>query len=365
MTRHRIAIADLSIIFAVVLVAIFIAFEVDVFENEDKATVHEQTIELDEALSIGGILCVGLLVFSIRRYREQKRETHRRVAAEQEARTLAFQDPLTGLANRRQFDEALRAALAAPPRAGASHAIFLLDLNGFKQVNDVYGHGVGDELLTVIAQRLALAVTEGDLVARLGGDEFAILSRHLMGAEAATSTARRVLRSIGEPIQAGKNTHRIGSGIGIALLPGDADSTQEILRKADVALYRAKSERRSALRFFESGMDRYVRERDQLDQDLRAAIEADTIRPVFQPVVDLSTGGVRSFEAVARWIDPVQGEIPLERFIPVAEENGLIHELFARMLHHACIAASQWPEDVTFSLDVFPSQLHYERPESA
>ena len=96
-------------------------------------------------------------------------------------------------------------------------------------------------------------------------------------------------------------------------------------------------------------MDRYVRERDQLDQDLRVAIEADTIRPFFQPVVDLPTGRVRSFEAIARWVDPVQGEIPLERFIPVAEENGLIHDLFARMLHHSCIAAARWPDDVTFA----------------
>lgn len=355
--RHRVAITDLSIIFAVVLVAVFLAFEVDVFENEGKVSLHEEMIELDEALAGGALLSVSLLVFSIRRYREQKRETERRLTAEKEARTLAFQDPLTGLANRRQFDEALRAALAAPPRAGAAHAIFLLDLNGFKQVNDVYGHGVGDELLIVVAQRLASAVMEGDLVARLGGDEFAILSRHLMGAEAATSTARRVLRTIGEPISAGKGLHRIGSGVGIALLPGDADSTQEILRKADVALYRAKSERRSAMRFFELEMDRHVRERDQLERDLRSAIEADVIRPFFQPVVDLPTGRVKSFEAVPRWFDSVQGEIPADRFIPVAEENGLIHDLFERMLRHSCAAAKQWPDDVTFALDVFPSQL--------
>ncbi len=355
--RHRIAVLDLSVICVVILVALFLAFEFDVYENEGSVSVHEETIELDEALTIGGILCVGLLIFSLRRYSEQKQETRRRVAAEQHTRQLAFQDPLTGLANRRQFDEALHAAIAAPPGAGAAHVVFLLDLNGFKQVNDIYGHGVGDELLTIVARRLTAAVREGDLVARLGGDEFVILSRHLMGAETATSTALRVLRSIGEPIHAGNFLHRVGSGIGIAMITDGSTDAQEILRRADVALYRAKSERRSALRFFETDMDKHVRERDQLERDLRAAIEKDVIRPYFQPVVDLASGRVRSFEAISRWVDPAKGEIPLERFIPVAEENGLIHDLFERVLRHSCMAAANWPEDVTLALDIFPSQL--------
>jgi len=355
--RHRVAIKDLSLVFATVLVAMFLAFEFDVYENEDSVSRHEETIELDESLTLGGILCIGLLIFAARRYREQKQETRRRVAAEQYARELAFRDPLTGLANRRQFDDALTAAIAAPPRAGASHAVFLLDLNGFKQVNDIYGHGVGDELLIIVAQRLSAAVREGDLVARLGGDEFAILSQHLMGAEAATSIALRVLQSLEKPITAGKSNHHVGSGIGIALIPGDATTLQEALRKADVALYKAKSERRSALRFFEEEMDRRVQERDRLDRDLRAAIAADMIRPFFQPVVDLKTRNVVGFEATPRWIQSSMGEISADRFIPVAEENGLIHGLFERLLEQSCAAAATWPQEVTLSLDIFPSQL--------
>ncbi len=357
MTRHRFAIQDLSVVFAILLVATYLAFEFDIYANQDSVTVREQTIELDEALTLGGVLCVGLLIFAVRRYREQKQETRRRVAAEQHARTLAFQDPLTGLANRRQLNEALNAAIAAPPRAGACHAVFLLDLNGFKQVNDFYGHGIGDELLIIVAQRLATAVRDGDLVARLGGDEFAILSRHLMGAEAATSIALRVLQTLNEPISAGKANHQVGSGIGIALIPSDATSLHEALRKADVALYRAKSERRSALRFFEEEMDRRVQERDRLDRDLRAALAADAILPVFQPVVDLKTKTVIGFEASPRWVDGSLGEIPMDRFIPVAEENGLIHELFERTLRQSCAAAMNWPAGVTLALDIFPSQL--------
>jgi diguanylate cyclase (GGDEF)-like protein len=355
--QHRVTIQDLSVLLAVMLVGTFLVFEFDIYANQDGITRHEQTIELDEALSLGGILCIGLLIFSMRRYREQKRETRRRVVAEQHARDLAFQDPLTGLANRRQFDEALKAALAAPPGAGGTHAILLLDLNGFKQVNDLHGHGIGDELLTIVAQRLATAVRTGDLVARLGGDEFAVLSQHLMGAEAATSIAMRILHALEDPISAGHCNHQIGSGIGIALIPGDATTLQEALRKADVALYRAKSERRSALRFFEEEMDRHVQERDRLDHDLRAAITADMIQPFFQPVVDLKTKNVLGFEAIPRWIDASLGEISLDRFIPVAEENGLIHELFERLLKQACAAAATWPSTVTLALDIFPSQL--------
>jgi diguanylate cyclase (GGDEF)-like protein len=360
MIRHRLTLQDLSVILAVVLVATFLAFEFDIYENQGSATAREKTIELDETLTVGGILCFGLLLFSVftvRRYQAQKQENRRRVAAEQHVRKLAFQDPLTGLANRRQFDEALQAAIAAPPRAGGSHAVFLLDLNGFKQVNDVYGHGVGDEVLTVVAQRLSTSVREGDLVGRLGGDEFAILSKHLMGAEAATNIAMRVLHALEEPILAGSKNHQVGSGIGIALIPSDATTLLEALRKADIALYRAKSEGRSALRFFEEEMDRRVQERDQLDRDLRAAIDADMIRPFFQPVVDLKTRNVIGFEVIPRWIDASLGEIKLDRFIPVAEENGLIHKLFERILIQSCVAAVHWPRGATLALDIYPSQL--------
>lgn len=358
--RHRVTLQDLSVILAIMLVAVFLAFEFDVYANQNSVTVREETLELDEVLTLGGLLSFGLLIFAsltTRRYREQTREAGRRLAAEQHARKLAFQDPLTGLPNRRQFDEALNAAIAAPPRAGGSHAVFLLDLNGFKQVNDVYGHGAGDELLNIVAQRLSTAVRDGDLVARLGGDEFAILSKHLMGAEAATNIAMRVLHALEEPILAGRKSHQVESGIGIALIPSDATTLREALRKADIALYRAKSERRSALRFFEEEMDRRVQERDQLDRDLRAAIAADRIRPFFQPVVDLKMNNVIGFEAIPRWMDASLGEIPLDRFIPVAEENGMIHELFEGILRQSCAAAAHWPADVTLALDIFPSQL--------
>jgi len=355
--RHRRSIAELSIILVALLTATYWVYEVDVFANEDRMTVKEKTIELDETLLLGGLLTFALLAFAVRRYAEQKREISRRVLAEERVRELAFQDGLTGLPNRRQFDDSLKAALAAPPRSGAAHAVFLLDLNGFKQVNDVHGHGIGDELLIVAAQRLLSAVRDGDLVARFGGDEFAILARHVSGAEAATNVALRVIQALETPVATGTLRHRISVGIGIALAPHDGSTEEEVLRKADVALYRAKSERRSALRFFEEQMDHGVRERERMERELRAAMTDGSLVTVYQPTVDLQTRRIVGFEATPRWTHPAMGEIPAARFIPIAEETGLIHELAERILCDACNTATHWPDNVTLALDLYPMQL--------
>ena len=357
MIRHRTHIKDISILIAVFFLGLYWVFERDVFKNGDGVSVHEKTIELDEALLLGAIMAVGLLIFSIRRYIEQRHETARRVAAEQHARTLAFQDALTGLANRRQFDYALRAAAAAPPCEGAFHAVILLDLNGFKQVNDIYGHGMGDQVLTIVAQRLLGTMRDGDLAARLGGDEFAILALDLVGAEAATHVALRVMEALKEPIAAGSVHHPIDAGIGIALIPSDATTPEQALRKADLALYCAKEERRSAVRFFEDGMDQRMQERQWLLQELRVAVAQESIRAYFKPSVQLRTKKIVGFEAVPRWVHPTFGEILPDRFIPIAEESGLIHELADQILRQACMAATLWPDDVILSIDVLSSQM--------
>lgn len=355
--RHRVSINDAGIIIASLAVAAYLAFEADVFLTEGQLTPKQKTLELDEVILLGAVLAISMLVFCWRRYIEQKRETNRRIAAEMHARELAFQDALTGLANRRQFDDALKAAIDAPPKAGAAHALFLLDLNGFKHVNDVYGHSVGDEVLVCVSQRLRSVVRESELVARFGGDEFAILATHLAGPEAASNISLRVIQALEEPIRLGEIDHQVGAGIGMALLPEDATSVQEALRKADVALYRAKAERRSAMRFFEEDMDRLVREREHMERELRTAVLADAITMYYQPSVNLVTKEVVGFEAVPRWIHPEIGEIPTERFIPIAEEMGLIHDLGERLLRQACTTAKLWPEDIVLSVDAFAGQL--------
>jgi diguanylate cyclase (GGDEF)-like protein len=355
--RHRIAIRDLSLICMGTLLALYYAYEVDVFANEGSLSVHQATIELDEALLIGALVAFGMLVFGIRQYLRLKREIAARIVAEQHVRELAYQDGLTGLPNRRQYEEALQAAIAAPPRAGASHGVFLLDLNGFKQINDVHGHGVGDQVLAIVAHRLRSAMRNGDMVARFGGDEFAILATHLADPEAATTLALRVIEALDTPITASGAIHRAGVGVGIALVPIDASTADEALRKADVALYRAKAERRSALRFFEPAMDIRVQERATMERALREAMDKGRIETLYQPNVNLRTHKIIGFEAAPHWIDPERGSVELGRFIAIAEEVGLIHPLAERILRQACEAAKTWPSYVKLSVDIYPSQL--------
>jgi diguanylate cyclase (GGDEF)-like protein len=350
--RNRIRIAELSLLAVIMAVLAYVVFEVDVFVHEGGFAARPDAIEIDEALLIGGLFAVGLLVFSVRRYREQKREAVQRRIAEEKIRELAFQDPLTGLANRRQFEDSLAAALAALPGAGAIHALFLLDLNGFKQVNDVHGHNAGDQLLVSVAQRLLLAADADALVARLGGDEFALLALHLAGPEAATTIALRITQAFAEPLVVGNHRHEVS-----AVLPQDATERDEALRKADVALYRAKIERRTAMRFFEEDMDRLVRERAALESALRMALAQGEIDAVYVPSIDLATGKVMSFEVKPRWHHATLGEVDPDRFLSIAQDIGLIHVLAAYLLTQACRLAVEWPDNISLSIDLFPGQL--------
>jgi predicted signal transduction protein with EAL and GGDEF domain len=209
-----------------------------------------------------------------------------------------------------------------------------------------------------VASRLSRAVRSGDMVARLGGDEFAVLATQLSGPEAATGLALRIIEELKAPVRAGGRDHIVGSAIGIALSPQDGADPAELLRKADIALYRAKGQGRSAMRFFEPEMDAHVRERDHMERELRTAVEAGTITPHYQPLVDLKTGKVQAFEALARWTHVEMGAIEPARFIPLAEDCGLIGPLTDTLLAHACADAAQWPAHVKLAFNISPVMLH-------
>lgn len=355
--RHKVSLADLGLLLSGFAVMLSVAAEFDIFSNGKAATLHQERIDLDEALMLGALLAAGFMVFAFRRFLEQKRETARRIAAERYARELAFQDALTGLPNRRQFDDALGRAILSPPAAGEFHGIFLLDLNGFKRVNDVYGHGAGDEVLNGVARRLQGVMREGDMVARFGGDEFAILALNLASSETATSIAYRVIAALKPPIEATGASHTLGTGIGVALFPSDAFTAVELVRKADIALYRAKQERRSTMRFFTPDMDRSIHDRARVEIALRQALDNKNIHPVFKPIHDLQTQEIIGFEAVPQWLDTDGEEIAPERFVAIAEDAGLIHELSDRLLHEAAATASEWPRHVWLSINIHPFQL--------
>jgi len=351
--KHRFSLQDGGLAIAVIFVMGIGAYTFSFTGSLDST----KQIEFEELIILAVVVFLAILYLGWRRVREQEREINRRIAAERLAHELAHTDSLTGLPNRREFERAVQGAIDAPAGAEELHAIIMIDLNGFKAVNDVYGHPEGDAVLATVAQRIKSVMRDGDIAARLGGDEFAVVAYHVAGAEGATNVAMRILKQIDAPIECNSRMHRIGAGVGIALAPKDGKTPDNLIRKADIALYRAKSEVQSAINFFEEEMDKHVRERDLIEKGLAAAIGTDSLRPWYQPIVDLQTGEIIEFEALARWVHPSLGQIPPERFIPVAEHAGLIRPLSDWLLRCAVGDAIHWPSNITLSFNISPAQL--------
>lgn len=299
----------------------------------------------------------GTLVWLARKGKVLAGQLEEAEAALTDARALAQHDPLTGLPNRRHI-EMVFPSMVHMMEPDQFRAVIMMDIDGFKPVNDVYGHSFGDLLLKEFAGRLNEVVGEGGLVARLGGDEFAIVTGILAHKDAAAGIARRVLNRVQEPFLIGARQVTVGSGIGIAVFPDNGYSIVELLRRADVALYRAKTSGRSTFRFFETEMDAAILHRTLLEQRLRGAISSNQISPYFQPIWNLRSEKIAGFEALARWTDRDFGKVPPSHFIPIAEDCGLMPELTDHLLTRSCEAALQWPEDVYLSFNLSPVQLH-------
>ena len=248
--RSRMGLQDAVIVLAVVLTATLFAFEYDFFEHAGSLTTQQKRITVGEFFALTGLLIVGLIVFSFRRLQEQKREFQRRLTAEIaafQARGEALRDLLTGLPNRRALYEALNAAIGHAAEHGKSHALVMLDLNGFKAVNDKYGHPVGDKLLEQIARRMQAPARKDTLAARLGGDEFAVFLPDVRRGDEAPQFARSLIAVIEQPIVIDGVSHKIGAAAGIAYFPQHGRNHTDLLRHADSALYRAKAEKTSAV----------------------------------------------------------------------------------------------------------------------
>jgi diguanylate cyclase (GGDEF)-like protein len=281
--------------------------------------------------------------------------TDRRVA-EAKIDQLARYDALTGLPNRALFRDQMDAAVVGLRRRGP-FAIHFIDLDEFKQVNDTLGHPCGDELLCVAADRLRAAVRGSDLVARFGGDEFVVLQYPLGHPKEAGALAERIVASLAEPYRISGNEVVIGASIGIALGPRDGTDADLLLKNADMALYRAKSDGRRAWRFFEHGMDVMAQARRNLQLDLRNAVAAGALQVHYQPLVNLHTKRISTCEALLRWPHPVRGMIPPAEFIPVAEEMGLIVEIGNYVLREACSECAKWPGDVRVAVNMSAIQF--------
>lgn len=253
----------------------------------------------------------------------------------------AFQDSLTGLANRALFRDRVAHALARSMRAGQSLAVLFIDLDNFKTVNDGLGHAAGDRLLTVVGTRLAATMRSGDTVARLGGDEFAVLLENVADESEIHAIVERALSAIRAPVRLGTAEVFVGASIGAAF-GRDATTADDLIRNADVAMYAAKSGGKGRCAVFEPGMHERVVERQQLEADLRPALERGEFRVVYQPILELATNRLRGVEALLRWHHPERGIIQPGRFIGVAEETGLIVEIGQWVLEQACEQAAAW-----------------------
>lgn len=267
-------------------------------------------------------------------------------------RHLAHHDALTDLPNRTLFHDRLRLAIAQVKRQGELVGVLFLDLDHFKDVNDTLGHPVGDELLKAVAARLVGLVRETDIVvrlggtiARLGGDEFAVIATRLRSIEGAAVLARKIVATLAEPFRVAGHTLHSGTTVGIALYPNDGKTPDELLKKADLALYAAKEAGRGTYHFYDREMEARVQARKLLEEELRQALERAQFVLNFQPQVELATGRIVGAEALVRWHHPERGLISPAEFIPVAETSGLIQPLGDWILKTACRQARAWQEE--------------------
>jgi diguanylate cyclase (GGDEF)-like protein len=289
-------------------------------------------------------------VVSLRDLRERKQ-------AETRIRHLAHHDPLTDLPNRASFNDRLAAALEQAKINGQPFALLCVDLDRFKEVNDIFGHPIGDGLLCVIARRLK-AAAEGAFLARLGGDEFSLILTEGEQPSTAEALADRLLAATTDNIESDGHSLKIGLSVGVAIYPNDGADATALLVNADAALYRAKAEGRGSIRFFEADMDQRLRERRALQHELRCAIDLGQITLHYQPQATIG-GEITGFEALARWSHPTRGKIPPGLFIPLAEDTGLIVPIGEWVLREACREAASWPKPLQIAVNLSPIQFRH------
>jgi diguanylate cyclase (GGDEF)-like protein len=295
---------------------------------------------------------MALVLFSLRRIGDQRSERAKRMAAEMSAQTMSMRDPLTQLPNRRQFQIDVSAALK---NSDNKMSVLLLGIDQFKKLNEVYGHVGCDEALLQIGSRIRERAGGSDIFARIGDDEFALC---LAGSD--PDSARRIactlVEAVKRPVQIGIEAHSLGASVGIAQTGRGHATVDELLRCAHVALSRARTIH-TEFCFFDPKMDAHIRERSLLEKDLRAAVGGNGLQPYYQPIVDLKTRRIVSFESLARWHNPVSGLILPDTFIPLAEELGILDVISGQLFGDACREAATWPEEISLTFNFSPSQF--------
>jgi len=271
---------------------------------------------------------------------------------------LAHHDPLTSLPNRELMRARLADAVERASTAGTRCAVLWIDLDHFKDINDIHGHVVGDQILRIVAEKLKFEMPADTLIARLGGDEFVVLCQDINDALEARLIGQQLRRLLNRPIEVGEKSLTAGASIGVAVYPDDASNAEDLLKNADLALYHAKAEGRGRCRHFTDELGQARQRRMVLSEQLRGAIENGDIQAYFQPLVRVRDMHVVGFEALGRWFHPEFGPIPPPEFVRIAEENGLITPLTDLIMRKAIEAARQWPNDVRVSVNVSPVQIN-------
>jgi diguanylate cyclase (GGDEF)-like protein len=349
-TRDAIVLSTLG------LIAFFVEYYNDLAPKLFLFGLKYREWEVDNLIFLVFVMSIGFVIFSYRRVKELAIEMNARRSAELEAKKLARHDPLTGLPNRRFFVEMLGEVLLTTT-ADSQSAVLMLDLDGFKSINDAFGHAIGDRTLIEFAKRISAIMRAGAVLTRIGGDEFAIIVPNIKSLDDPTALARRIVAAVAEPFLIGQISTSVGVGVGIAIAPSDGRDPEILVQRADRALYRAKADGRSCIRFFESGMDTHVERRVAIETELRVAVGAKAIVPYYQPVVVFEGRRVIGFEALARWKSDKFGWVPPDLFITVAEEIGIISELGDQLLRQACLDARAWPPELTLAFNISAVQL--------
>jgi len=285
-------------------------------------------------------------------YRGIGRDITRQKIAEEKVNRLAHYDPLTGLFNRTAFFQGLEHALALARRHNRSLAVLFVDLDGFKDVNDAFGHGTGDDVLRVMGRRLTQAIRGTDTVARVGGDEFMVLADLVDDEGRLREFGQRLLDTIAEPFVLDGQECRVSASIGIALFPKDGEEATTLFKKADVAMYRAKESGRNSVAFFSVDDTPSAQDRVVLGAGLRRALDAGQLLLLYQPKVSTHTGVLTGVEALVRWQHPERGLLPPHAFIPMAEDSGLIRAIGHWVMQSACAQAQQWRTETAVPIRV-------------
>jgi diguanylate cyclase (GGDEF)-like protein len=356
---------DLAVIAILAVPLYLLLFYLNAFDHFHDWSRSHETWQLDEIIVLTFFLGLAFMAFSWRRLKDLKHARTERQDIEQRAFAVARRDVLTGLANRKCFVEEIGKWAYCLP-ADEECAVFIVDLDHFKPINDLYGHRLGDEVLRVVASRLSGSIEGQGLVARLAGDEFGVLLRYPKDSDAPIRVARRIVLAIGQPLNFAALSVQVGASVGVTtcdqenaklMLERDGGHVEALLRQADMAMYRAKTEGRGRYRFFSPAMDAKLQARLKLESGIKAAIESGQIVPYYQPLLDLRSKVTLGYEVLARWEHPSRGLLRPSEFIPVAEDTGVISDLTDFLVRKVLDEAKRWSSSAYVSFNISSRQF--------